>query len=293
MYTRVIYDLPWPCRAICTLVVAAYLLVTVVPTYAAGQSASARTVKRAFVAAESVRRVNTAARASENALRWAKIAKAPGALPDREIARLSRFSKLHGSSRVGQELQHLRLSSGLREDVYLRVAIHKRLLSRDEALEIHRGLSGVDGFPATIGKAISNNEAQRIGHLNELRIATAAARQGFKPLALGKKYNDGLKRAPTDVDILMSKDGTVFALEVKDYTGPISLSTYRADLDSLMQYKHLHNSKAVPVFTIVNKPDSATLLQTMQREAERRNVQLIFGSPTEQIHKLQVIAQLT
>ena len=294
MYTCIACDLHRPHRAICALVVAAYLLVTVVPIYAAGQTASAaRTLKRTVGSAEAVRRLNQAARVGEDAVQWAKIAKGTGTLPDREIIRLSRLSKIHGSPRVGQELQHLRLSSGLREDAYLRIALHQRLLSRDEALDINLHLTGVDGFPATLGKAISNNEAQRIGHLNELRIATQASRHGFKPLALGKKYNDGLKKALTDADILISKNGKVFALEVKDYTSPISLSTFRGDLDSLIQYKRLHDSNAIPVYTIINRPDNPILLQTIQREARRRNVELIFGNATEQMYKLDIIARFS
>ena len=157
---------------------------------------------------------------------------------------------------------------------------------------MYRHLTKVDGFAATLGKAISNHGPQRIGHLNELLIATAAARRGFRVLALGRKFNDGIKKAPTDLDILVSKGGRVFALEVKDHARPMPLSTFRADLDSLVQYKRLHKSKAIPVFTQVNKPDNGALLRTMQREAERRNIELIFGTPDEQIHKLEILAKI-
>ena len=81
-------------------------------------------------------------------------------------------------------------------------------------------------------------------------------------------------------------------MEVKDYTSPMSLSTFRADLDSLVQYKRLHDKAAIPIFTVVNKPDNVDLLRTMQREAKSRNIELLFGSPTEQIDKLKVLSSI-
>ena len=268
------------------------MFVLILPTYAAGSTSRFRTADRAFDTARTLHRTDRAIHASEASVQWAKIAKVPDTLPDQEIARLSGISKLHGSSRVGQELKHLRLSSSLREDTYLRIAVHRRVIGRAEALEMHRRLNGVDGFPATISKAISIREAQRIGYLNELRIATTASRRGFKPLAIGLRYDDGIKKALTDVDILLSRNGKVFAMEVKDYTSPMSLSTFRADLDSLVQYKRLHDKAAIPIFTVVNKPDNVDLLRTMQREAKSRNIELLFGSPTEQINKLKVLSPI-
>ena len=282
-------------RTVSAFVIAAYLLFIVIPIFAAGPVSRARTVGRAVDAAQAAHRLNRAVHAGKAAVPWAKIAKVSGTLPDREIVRLSRLANLHGSPRVGQEIQHLRLSDSLREDTYLRIAIHQRLrgFSRAEALEMQRHLTNIDGFAATLRKAISNREQQRIGHLNELVIATTAARRGFRVLALGRKFNDGRKKALTDLDILLSKGVKLFALEVKDHARPLSLSTYRADLDSLVQYKRLHNSKAIPVFTLINKPDNPALLRTMQREADRRNIELIFGSPDGQIHKLGIIAKIS
>ena len=157
---------------------------------------------------------------------------------------------------------------------------------------MHRHLANVDGFAATLGKAIGNGVPQRVGHLNELVIATAAARRGFRVLALGRKFNDGNKHALTDLDILLSNSGKVFALEVKAYNSPIPLSIFRKDLDSLVEYKRLHNSRAIPIFTIINKPDNPSMLRTMQREADRRNIELIFGSSDDQIHKLEILARI-
>ena len=136
------------------------------------------------------------------------------------------------------------------------------------------------------------NEKQQIGHLNELRIATAASQRHFRVLALGRKYNDGVKSAATDLDVLISKDGKLFALEVKDYMNPISLTTLRADLDSLVEYKRRHSPDVFPVFTIVNQPENTDLLRIMRMEATSRDIELIFGNATEQMDKLTVLASI-
>ena len=134
--------------AIQILTVAAYLFVLVLPADAAGIPTRARTVDRTLDTVRAAERFNSAAHTTGTSVQWARLARVSGTLSDREIARLSRLSKVQGSSRVGAELDNLRLSNSLREDAYLRILVHRRTVLRDEALEMHQRLRGVEGFPA-------------------------------------------------------------------------------------------------------------------------------------------------
>ena len=215
------------------------------------------------------------------------VAKHTKLLPDLEIIKLSKMSnEISGTKKIGKYLGEKNLPKEVLEDTYIRIAIHQKKISREEAEEFYKYLHGVDGFRTTMSKVIGNSPQKTIGHLNELQIAKNASKYGFKAIGIGTKYQDGLKKAPTDIDIILKKDNKLFIIEAKDYSSKTKLpmDKYRADLDTLNAYKKEHdNEKVIAIFSITNKPDNKTYLKLLKKEARRRNIELLFGTPSQQI----------
>jgi len=213
-------------------------------------------------------------------------------LPNSEITRLSLLS----TKQIGIELGKRKLSKNALEDVYVRIAIEQKKISRVEAEEFYKHLHGVDGFRSTLSKVVGKSPQKTAGHLNELKIANVASRNGFKTVGIGVKYQDGLKKAPTDIDIILKKDSKTFIIEAKDYssTTKLPLDKYRADLDTLNVYKKEHNTeRVIAIFSITNKPKDEKYLKLLKKEAKRRNVELIFGTPSQQTVQINQLNRIT
>ncbi|NVZ10178.1 hypothetical protein HW932_12995 [Allochromatium humboldtianum] len=224
----------------------------------------------------------------------AAIAKNTKVLDESEIIRLSALSdEIQGTAKVGKELGKLNLPDEVLEDTFLRIAIHQNKISREAAEEMFPRLSGVPGFRSTLRKIIGNSDAGTAGHLNEIQIADSALTNGFKALGIGEKFIDGLKKGPTDIDVLLGKEGKIFAIEAKNYaaTTKIPMDKFRADLDSLVMYKKT-DKNIIPIFTITNKPNDLGYLRMLQHEADKRGVQILFGSPQEQVEQIRMLGEI-
>ncbi len=216
-------------------------------------------------------------------------------LPENEIIRLSKLSdKTLGTKNIGLELGKLNLPNDALEDVFIRIAIHQKKITREAAERMFSNLSGVPGFGSTLRKVIGNNKAGTAGHLNELIISNTASANGFKVLGIGQKFSDGLKKSPTDIDVLLKKDGRKFAIEAKNYasTTKMPLDKFRGDLDTLVAYKKSNGDNITPVFTITNKPDDSKHLKMLIRESNKRGVQIIFGKPQEQVEQIKMLGNI-
>ncbi|MFC1772599.1 hypothetical protein ACFL3A_04505 [Pseudomonadota bacterium] len=233
--------------------------------------------------------------ATKTASSISKISDSSKALPDHEIIRLSKLSdETKGTAKVGRVLGKSNLPNEVLEDTYIRIAIHQNKITRKEAEGMFSRLGDTPGFRSTLRKIIGNNDAGTAGHLNELKIADAASMHGFKVQGIGEVFTDGLKKAPTDIDIILKKGKDVFAIEAKSYapTTKIPLDKYRADLDTLLMYKRTHKNDAILIFAITNKPNDTRYLELLEREAEKRDVQLIFGSPQELVGKIKLLGEI-
>ena len=216
-------------------------------------------------------------------------------LPEDEIIRLSKLSdEIQGTKKVGKELGKLNLPDDALEDAFIRIAIHQKKLTRETAEGMFLRLNGVPGFSTTLRKVIGNSDVGTVGHLNELKIADSASMNGFKILGIGEKFNDGLKKAPTDIDVLLEKGGKLFAIEAKSYasTRKIPMDKFRGDLDTLVAYKNMNGNNVVPVFTITNKPNDLRYLKMLDHESKKRGVQLVFGKPEEQVEKIKMLGNI-
>ena len=218
------------------------------------------------------------------------------ALPDDEIARLARIAgEAKGTKTVGKILGAQNLPNDVLEDAYVRIAVQQNRLSREEAEGMFERLRGTQGFRRTLAKVIGNGDAMTTGHLNELRIADNAAQHGFRVQGIGVLFSDGVKGAPTDIDVVLEKAGKVIAMEAKDYspTTPIPLEEFRADMVSLSEYAlRQAPRRVISVFSLTIKPSSATTLRILEKEADRHGIQLLFGTPeqlVEQVKQLHAI----
>lgn len=223
-----------------------------------------------------------------------------GALSEKEIIKLSILSKTPGGTKqVGKILGNLRLPDEIRGDTYLRIAIHQGTILRREAEEIYSSLSKVSGFSTTLRKIIGNSLPKTKGHLNELRIANEASKHGFEVMEIGKKFDDPIKKASADIDVILRKKDILFPMEVKDYDKfkLSDMNMLRRDMDTLVAFKKRHSNvnpddSVTPVFTITNRPTNHQLKRLMLAEAQKRGVQLIFGAPLEQIEKIKLLESI-
>ena len=219
------------------------------------------------------------------------IAKIAGAVSNKKIKALVKLSEeAHGTKKVGKTLGKLKLPGNLLEDTYLRIAIAQGRMLRKEAKEMYRNLSGVRGFRTTLRKITGNNPLATKGHLNELRISNEASRRGFSILEIGRPFKDRIKKNASDIDIVLNKGEKIFIIEAKDSINFNNMIQFRQDISTLVQYKKHHGG--IPIFTITNPPSSPQRIRQMQGEAERQGVQLIFGNPSEQIIKIEMLEQI-
>lgn len=217
------------------------------------------------------------------------------ALADDEIIRLSQLSdEIGGTKKIGDELGKLNLPEEVLEDAYIRIALYQGKISRSEAEGMFQRLANTDGFRTTLRKIIGNNPNGTKGHLNELRIADDAAKNGYEVVSIGKKFDDGLKKGLTDIDIVLKKNDKTFIIEAKDYGvgDNLDIINYRKDLDTLIAYQKTDNSDAIPIFSMTNKPTDPKFLKLLQYEADKRNIQLIFGDPQEQIEQIKMLEKI-
>lgn len=217
-------------------------------------------------------------------------------LPEKEIERLAQLGRQTGGTKeIGRQLGKMRLSPAVLEDTYMRVAIQQSKISRPEAEGMIANLHGVTGFQTTLRKIVGNSDVKTSGHLNELRIADQAAQKGFQVRGIGTSFMDANKAAPTDIDIVLRRHGKVFAIEAKDYlpTTPIPMDKFRADMVTLNEYAMQNSSvQVVKVFSITNQPSDELTKTLLFKEAQRHGVELIYGSPENQLLQLQQLEKI-
>jgi len=223
-----------------------------------------------------------------------KLGKIEGALPEKKIAELTEMIQKSGDiKKVGKLLGEMKLPDEILEDTYMRIILKQRKISRKEAEELFQNLKGVSGLRTTLRKVAGVSSAKTLGHLNEIRIANSASKNGFHVVSIGKVFKDGSKRV-TDIDIVMNKNGRTFAIEAKDYASntTIPLDKFRADMDTLVSYKKAEGKGIIPVFSITNLPSNPATRKSLEKEAKKRGIELIYGNPEEQIHLLNQLSKI-
>jgi len=227
---------------------------------------------------------------------YSAISKSSKVLPDGEIAKLSKISDgIQGTKQVKKYIGKLNLPQDVREDLYLRIAVHQKKLTQNEAKSMFSNLKAKEGFSSTLSKVIGNNVQGTKGHLNELRIANSASNSGFEVVAIGKKFNDGIKNSLTDIDVLLRKNNKDILIEAKKYSPDtkMPIDKFKSDLDTLIIYgNNISKGKSIKVFSFTEKPTSSELLKQYQFWADKKDVQLIFGTPTQQIEQIKMLEKI-
>ena len=216
-------------------------------------------------------------------------------LRDARIEKLSELSnETGGVKKIGTSLGKLKLPNDVIEDTYLRIAVLKERISREEARGMFSRLSGVRGFRPTLRKMIGNNSSVTKGHLNELKIADEAHQLRFKVREINESFWDGMKRGWTDIDITLEKNGKIFAIEAKSYNPgtEIPMSDFRRDLNTLVAYRSSQPENVVPIFSMTSKPANPKTLRMLKREARERNIELIFGDPKNQAFQFEQLGAI-
>ena len=201
-----------------------------------------------------------------------------------------------GAEKVGKFLDKELLTDKGREEALLRIAVQNGVISSDEALGLFSRLSGVNGFRSTLRKVIGSKQPKTQGHLNELRIADRSSQRGFAVKGIGERFDDGIKNRPTDIDVVVEKNGKTFALEAKDYASKsrLPMDQFRADMNSLVEYQsRMEPNKVIPVFSITRIPDNPRDWKLLQNETAKRGIRLIFGSADEQAAQLNFLETIS
>ena len=227
---------------------------------------------------------------------YSALSKSSKVLPDAEIVKLSKMSDNDkGTKAVKKYIGKLNLPKDVQEDAYVRIIIHQKKIGTDEARKMFKNLRGKEGFNGALSKIIGNNLQGTKGHLNELRIANNAAEKGFDVVAVGKKFDDGLKNSLTDIDVLLRKKGHDILIEAKDYSSmtKMPLDKFRGDLDTLNIYAQKESKgKALRVFSFTEKPSDKNILRQYKFWAEKKGVELIFGNPEQQIAQINMLLKI-
>lgn len=235
-------------------------------------------------------------RSAEKLYEISKITRRVDALPESEIIKLSKISdETKGTVLVKKIIGKRNLPKLVQIDTYIRIAIYQGKISRKEAEEMFKYLQKVPGFNSALSKIIGNSTMKSNGHLNELRLALEAAKRRYKVVAIGQKFIDKMKKAPTDIDLILKKKNKLFVIESKDYasTTNLPLDKFRADLNTLVNFKKEQaKENTILIFSISNVPRNRMQLKLLTKAANQKNVQLLFGKPEEIIHEIDMLGEI-
>lgn len=187
----------------------------------------------------------------------------------------------------------MKLSDEILEDTYMRIILRQGKVTRKEAEGLFANLRGIKGFRPTLRKIAGISDVKTAGHLNEIRIADNASKNGFEVISIGEVFQDGSKRI-TDIDILIKKNGKMFPIEAKDYSSStmIPMDKFRADMDTLVSYRNQNGKNIIPIFSITHPSNNPASRKLLEKESERRSIQLIYGNPQEQIHLINQLSEI-
>lgn len=170
---------------------------------------------------------------------------------------------------------------------YLKILSQQKRISPAQMEEYFKNLKDVKGFRSTLSKMVGKNTSlgtnvNAIGHGFELEVANTLAKSKFKVLSLGDKFDDGIKLAKTDIDILAEKGGKKFAFELKNYNNTYFKIEERAkfygDIKSMGAYAK-QNKDTQSVFLMKNIPDKDTMAHLVAM-GKSENVLVGFGDPS-------------
>jgi hypothetical protein len=214
-------------------------------------------------------------------------------LPAEKIEEFARIAMKPGGTKiVRDEIGKMNLPEEVIEDTFARILVYQQRVDRAEADGWMRRLNGTPGFKGAMSKSMGASDANTIGHLNEVRIADSAAQANFKVHGIGIRFKDPNKKGDTDIDVLLERNGKVFAIEAKAYpaNAAMPLDTFRADMLTLAEYRKANPQKqVVPVFAITNKPGNPDVWKLIEQAAKGHGVEPLAGSADDVVLQLPLL----
>ncbi len=214
------------------------------------------------------------------------LGKVDGALPQSKIDEFAQIA-LHpqGSHEVGQILGKLNLPESVREDTYLRILVAQKKIEVSEADELLVNLKGTPGFVSVMKGSLSGQMDSSLGHVHELRLATASKKSGFNILSISEDVVDEARRGGrSEIDIVLSYKNKTVAIESKGRY--VKLDQFRPQLDAIQKYTDTQGKKAVAIAAFREAPDDLVV-----KEIERRGVYLIIGDAESQATQMKIILE--
>lgn len=215
------------------------------------------------------------------------------ALPAERVQEFASIAMKPGGTKiVGVTLGKMNLHESVVEDTFARILVAQGRVPYAEADGWMRRLSGVPGFRGAMSKSMGASQANTIGHLNEVRIADAAAQSNFNVHGIGLRFNDPYKKGVTDIDVLLERNGKHVAIEAKAYPSDaiIPMDVFRADMLTLSEYRMaMAPKKVVPVFAMTKKPVNPDTWELLQHAAKHHEVELLVGSADELVLQLPLL----
>ncbi|ABK43872.1 hypothetical protein Mmc1_2711 [Magnetococcus marinus MC-1] len=215
-----------------------------------------------------------------------------GALSEDQIIHLTEMIQKAGDiASVRRNVGRMNLPQKAVLDTFIRIAVRQGKIPRKEAETLLRNLGDVPGFRSTLAKTLGVSAAKTKGHLNEIRIASAAVDNGFNVVRIGGRFDDGIKGGATDIDILLSRGDKLIPIEAKAYDDIVfsSLATIRGDMNSLVAFRGSSDFPGAihPIFSFTNRPSNSNVLRAIDKETKKRGIHVIYGSAQEQTMQLQ------
>ena len=207
-------------------------------------------------------------------------------LPVNTIKQLARLGKTSGSKELGANL--IRLSEKLPEaqrlafleQAYVDILVRQGRLSARKADEVIKNLSGTPGFRSALSKMSGISEAKASGHGFEVLAANALKKNGYKILAIGQRFDDGIKNAMTDIDLIAKKGSRTCIFELKNYHPQSidynALINFRGDMQSLNAYAGKH-ANVRSFFVISSRPVDNNIDKLLRAAAKSQNVELLYA----------------
>jgi hypothetical protein len=224
-----------------------------------------------------------------------QLGKCANAIPEKEIAKLAQIAtKPNGLKEVNKILGKAnyigkfgsKAGNIILQDTYLRIAVKNGRLSSKAATTALNNFHKTPGFRSLLSKIKSSSFSQAKGHLRELEIALSAKQRGFSTVEFGRKFADGIKKANTDLDVLLSRNGKMFAIESKAYAGTVKDAMVKADAQSLLAFCKSHKG-TTPVFCFETPPS-----RYAGKYLLKNKIRCIVGTPDEIATKLDILSTL-
>lgn len=228
-------------------------------------------------------------------------------LSDDIIIKLAKIGKIEGRPALGKKLaQYATNVPEKYRDTYLKTAYLKILvaqgrLSKIRANEFMENIGEVKGFISAMSKMsgkprdfkglLYTSDPNAVGHGFELEFANELAKNKYRVVEIGRKFDDGIKKGLTDIDVIAVRDSRNYAFELKNYGRYLTndnIITFKNDINTLRLFA-LKNKNTIPIFILSNRPSNINHINLLEAYGKYYNVNIIFGDAKTAVKIMEII----